>query len=414
MTLNESIQYRNGRLYVDSVPVTEIVQAVGTPAYIYSLRRALNNLWRIKAAFAALDAHIHYSAKANANLAILHALIDAGAGVDTVSGGEIFKALKAGASPENIVFAGVGKSEHEIQYALEKGVGWFNVENVRELDFINYYAEEMGRTGVKIALRLNPDVTANKHPYISTGHGGAKFGLTADVIADVLQQQAQWINLDFAGLNIHIGSQLGDTVATQKEVQKALDLIAPYPHMKTLNIGGGMPARYDSKAELPSFEAFANDLIPLLKDTTVLLEPGRSIIADAGILVGQVMYTKNQAAQHIVITDASMTELIRPALYQAKHEIVPVGESTSEKHTTQVVGPVCETADVIGRDIPLPTLAEGDLLAALTAGAYGAVMSSNYNARPKPAEVVVEADGETWRVARPRETWDDLVAKETY
>jgi diaminopimelate decarboxylase len=413
MTLNESIHYHNGSLHVDSVPVTDIVQTVGTPVYIYSLRRALNNLWRIKAAFAALDTHIHYSAKANANLAVLRALIEAGAGVDTVSGGEIYKALKAGASPENIVFAGVGKSVSEIQFALEKGVGWFNVENVRELDFINDIAATMGRTGVKIALRLNPDVTANTHPYIATGHGGAKFGLTADVIADVLKQQSKWLNLDFAGLHLHIGSQLGDTVATQKAVQKALDLLAPYPHMKTLNIGGGMPARYDSKTELPSFEAFANDLTPLLKDYTVLLEPGRSIIADAGILVGQVLYTKNQAAQSIAITDASMTELIRPALYQAKHEIVPVAENTAATQPTQVVGPVCETADVIGRDIPLPTLAEGDLLAALTAGAYGSVMSSNYNARPKPAEVVVEADGETWRVARPRETWDDLIARET-
>ena len=412
MTLNESIHYRNGSLHVDSVPVTDIVRTVGTPVYIYSLRRALNNLWRIKAAFAALDTHIHYSAKANANLAVLSALIEAGAGVDTVSGGEIYKALQAGAAPENIVFAGVGKSISEIQFALEKGVGWFNVENVRELDFINEYVEKLGRTGIKIALRLNPDVTANTHPYIATGHGGAKFGLTADVISDVLKQQDRWLNLDFSGLHLHIGSQLGDTLATQKAVQKALDLLAPYPHMKTLNIGGGMPARYDSKAELPSFEAFANDLAPLLKDYTVLLEPGRSIIADAGILVGQVLYTKNQAAQTIAITDASMTELIRPALYQAKHEIVPVAESTDATQPTQVVGPVCETADVIGRDIPLPTLTEGDLIAALTAGAYGAVMSSNYNARPKPAEVVVEADGETWRVTRARETWDDLIAQE--
>jgi diaminopimelate decarboxylase len=412
MTFNDSIHYHDGNLYIDSIPVAEIVQAVGSPVYIYSLRRALNNLQRIKDAFAGLDTHIHYSAKANANLAVLRALVNAGAGIDTVSGGEIFKALKAGAAPENIVFAGVGKSPDEIQFALEKGVGWFNVENVGELDFINQFAANLGRKDVKIALRLNPDVTANTHPYIATGHGGAKFGLTADVITEVLKRQADYPQLTFAGLHIHIGSQLGDTIATQKAVQKALDLLAPYPHMKTLNIGGGMPARYDSKAELPSFASFAEALVPLVHDYTVLLEPGRSIIADAGILVGRVLYTKNQAAQHIVISDASMTELIRPALYQAKHEIVPVVQSMAETQPTQVVGPVCETADVIGRDIPLPTLQTGDLLAALTAGAYGAVMSSHYNARPKAAEVVVEADGETWRVARPRETWDDLVARE--
>ncbi|MDQ7025383.1 MAG: diaminopimelate decarboxylase [Anaerolineae bacterium] len=412
MTLNESIHYHKNKLYVDSVSVTEIVQSVGTPVYIYSLRRALNNLERIKTAFTALDTHIHYSAKANANLTILRTLIEDGVGVDAVSGGEIFRALKAGVAPQNIVFAGVGKSESEIQFALEKGVGWFNVENVRELDFINYYAEDMGLSGIKIALRLNPDVTANTHPYIATGHGGAKFGLTATVIANVLKQQSQWINLDFRGLHIHIGSQLGDTLATQQAIQKALDLLAPYPNMKTLNIGGGMPAQYDSQAQLPSFEMFAHDIMPMLRDYTVLLEPGRSIIADAGILVGQVLYTKNQAAQHIAITDASMTELIRPALYQAKHEIVPVAENHSKTQVTQVVGPVCETADVLGRDIPLATLNEGDLVVALTAGAYGAVMSSNYNARPKPAEVVVAANGESWHVARRRETWEDLVAKE--
>jgi diaminopimelate decarboxylase len=412
MTFNDSIHYHDGNLYIDSIPVAEIVEAVGSPVYIYSLRRALNNLQRIKDAFAALDTHIHYSAKANANLAVLRALVNAGAGIDTVSGGEIFKALKAGAAPENIVFAGVGKSPDEIHFALEKGVGWFNVENVGELDFINQFAAKLGRTGVKIALRLNPDVTANTHPYIATGHGGAKFGLTADVITEVLKRQADYPQLTFAGLHIHIGSQLGDTLATQKAVQKALDLLAPYPHMKTLNIGGGMPARYDSKAELPSFASFAEALVPLLRDYTVLLEPGRSIIADAGILIGRVLYTKNQAAQNIVISDASMTELIRPALYQAKHEIVPAVQSTAETQPTQVVGPVCETADVIGRDIPLPALQAGDLLVALTAGAYGAVMSSHYNARPKAAEVVVAADGETWHVARPRETWDDLVAQE--
>jgi diaminopimelate decarboxylase len=183
--------------------------------------------------------------------------------------------------------------------------------------------------------------------------------------------------------------------------------------MRTLNIGGGMPARYDSKAELPAFEDFARVLAPMLKDYTVLLEPGRSIIADAGMLVGQVLYTKEQAAQHIVITDASMTELIRPALYQARHEIVPVQATSDATQETQVVGPVCETADVIGKNMPLPPLQEGNLLAVLTAGAYGAVMSSNYNARPKPAEVVVESDGETWRIVHQRETWADMLESES-
>ena len=410
MTLNDSIHYQNQTLHVDSVSVAEIAKAVGTPVYIYSLRRALNNYERIRKAYAHLDHHVHYSAKANATLAVLRTLIQAGAGIDCVSGGEIFKALKAGAKPENIVYAGVGKSPEEIQYALEQGVGWFNVENVAELAFINQFAANLGREDVKVALRLNPEVTANTHRYIATGHGGAKFGLTFETIAHLLAKQKDYPKLKFSGLHVHVGSQLGDTHATVTGVEKALELLTPYENMRTLNIGGGMPAHYDDKP-LPDFDEFAKAVTPLVKGYTVLLEPGRSIIADAGILVARVLYNKSQAGQEMLIVDASMTELIRPALYEAKHQVIPVNQGQAIQ-TQQVVGPVCETSDVLVQDVDLPDLAAGELVAILTAGAYGSVMASNYNARPRPAEVVVNVDGTSWEIARQRETWNDLIRGE--
>ncbi len=411
MTLNNSIRYHNQQLYIDNIMASNIITHVGSPTYVYSLPRAIHNYKKIETAFSNLNAHIHFSAKANGNLQVLQALIKAGAGIDCVSAGEIYKALKAGASAEDIVFAGVGKSLDEIQFGLEQGVGWFNVENIRELDYINAYAETIGRKAVKIALRLNPEVTANTHPYIATGHGGAKFGLTAKTIAHILENQEDWANLAFTGLHLHVGSQLGDTQATTQGIESALELIQPYQNIKTLNIGGGIPASYDDQ-ELPSVEEFAQAVTPLIKDFEVILEPGRSIIADAGILLTRILYIKQQAGQHFYIVDGSMTELIRPMLYQAKHQIIPVKQHSGETISTQIVGPVCETTDVLGRDVVLPSLNIGDELAILTTGAYGAVMASSYNARPRPAEVVVAEDGNNWHIARKRETYADLIRDE--
>jgi diaminopimelate decarboxylase len=414
MALNSSFYYRDGQLYADNVAVSTIAQQVGTPVYIYSLKQALGNLRRIRDAYtgAGLKIHLHYSMKANANLMLLKAIIQAGAGLDAVSGGEIYRAIAAGAKPENIVFAGVGKSSEEIYNAVERGIGWFNVENVAELQHIQQAAEKLGRERAQIALRLNPEVTASTHPYIATGHGGAKFGLTADVIRDVLAHQDQYPRLRFAGLHIHIGSQLGETSATRQAVEKALAIIEPYPEIRTLNIGGGMPAAYRTGQDLPSFGDFAREIAPLLKDYEVLLEPGRAIIADAGILVGRVLYVKEQAGQTYYITDTSMTELIRPALYKATHEVVPLKEAKGGTKTIQLAGPVCETSDMLAHDIALPAMQTNDYLALLTAGAYGMVMSSNYNARTRPPEVVISEDGNRWHVARPRETWDDLIRAE--
>lgn len=413
MTLNDSLRYLNGGLVCDAVPVSEIAEQVGTPVYIYSLPRVLTNLHRIKTAFGTLRTHIHYSAKANANLVLLRTLIGAGAGVDAVSAGEIHRALTAGADPESIVFAGVGKSPEELRYAIEQGIGWFNVENRTELDQINTLAAELNRSATRIALRLNPDVQADTHPHIATGHGKAKFGLTADTIHEILSRPDGYPHLNFAGIHLHIGSQLHDADATRQAVQTALDLIAPFPNIRTVNIGGGFPVAYEADQDFPGPEDFAAILASLLKDYDVLLEPGRSIVAEAGVLVTRILYVKKQAGQTFYIVDAGMTELIRPALYNTRHEIVPVTEAAGSRTSVQVVGPVCETTDVLGNDVVLPNLQPGDLLAVLTSGAYSMVMASNYNARPRPPEVVVAETGDGWTIARERETWADLIRNES-
>jgi diaminopimelate decarboxylase len=411
--LNESFHRRDGQLYCDFVPLSEIVAQTGTPVFIYSLRRAIHNLTAIQTAFP--SAHIHYSAKANANLAVLRGLIRAGAGIDTVSGGEIHRALLAGVSAQNIVFAGVGKTTNELFFAQEQEVGWINIENPEEARILQAIACTECKA-IRVALRFNPDVAANTHPHIATGHGGAKFGMTADAIRALLDRRDEMPHLNYEGIHIHIGSQLHDTAATVQAVQAALDLIRPYPFINTVDIGGGLPALYRVDERLPSPADFAAALLPLLDGYQIILEPGRSIIADAGVLIARVLYSKEQGGQTFLITDTGMTELIRPALYGAHHEVVPMtvnGDfSEGQELKATIVGPVCETTDVIARDVSLPPTHPGDLLAILDAGAYGMVMASNYNARPRPPEVVVAEDGEFWHVARRRETWHDLVQHE--
>ena len=409
MVFHSSVRYLNSALMMDDVSAATIAGKVDTPVYIYSLKRVLHNFCRLRAAFSRVDAHIHYSAKANSNLDILRVLTEAGAGIDAVSGGEIFRAIRAGASPKDIVFAGVGKSRGEIKYALEQGIGWLNVENVLELEYINSLAASLGIESVRVALRLNPQVTANTHPYMSTGHGAAKFGLTAEVIQEILAAAGRFPNIAFAGIHIHIGSQLGDAEATIQAVKKLLELIRPYPGIDTINLGGGLPVAYRFGEEIPLIDDFAAALTPYLKGYRVLIEPGRSMVADAGILAAEVRYVKRQAGQTFYIVDASMTELIRPSLYQAHHEIVPLVKPRGDVTVGQIVGPVCETADVLARDRELPLLQVGDKVAIMTAGAYSMVMSSNYNARPRPAEVVIGVGGESWSISRRRESMQDLL-----
>jgi len=407
MVFNSSIRDTGEGLTVDNVDIESILREVGTPTYVYSLGRIRENFHRLKSAFAGTKARLHFSVKANGNLDILRALHDIGAGFDCVSGGEIFRVLKAGAKAEDIVFAGVGKTRDELAYAIRNGVGWINVENIGELAHINHIAGEEGGKAVRVALRLNPEVTAKAHPYMATGHGAAKFGMTADVIRGVFSRQERYPRIDFVGIHMHIGSQLGDIDATLTALGKLLALIEDYPRIKTINLGGGLPVAYRFGETIPQPDRLAEELARRLEGYDLLLEPGRSIVADAGLLVAEVLYVKRQAGQTFVILDASMAELIRPALYGAYHEIVPLRCIVGETVTTQVVGPVCESADVLGHGRQLPPLKPVDKVALMTAGAYGMTMASNYNARPRSAEVVV--DGDRWWVSRRRETFDDLL-----
>src|SRR5579859_291859 len=404
-----AFHYVDGQLYADRVALTEIAAEAGTPSYVYSRDRVLENWAGIRSAFPQAD--IHYSLKANANLALVKLLIDSGAGLDAVSGGEIFRALRAGASPGQIVFAGVGKTRQELAYALEVGVGWLNVESSQELARIAEIAQTL-RKRPRIALRINPAVLADTHHYIATGHSAAKFGIPLDEARRLLDEYLDSPTLTIQGLHIHIGSQLGNVERTVEAVQAVLPLFDSYPQLTYLNLGGGFPVSYMGESVTP-VGAFASALTACLdgRSLSLLLEPGRSIVADAGILLVEVQYVKASPEGVIVVTDGGMTELIRPALYGAIHNVLPLREAANaDRLKSHVVGPVCESADVLRADVLLPPLAPGDLLAISHVGAYGAVMGSTYNARPRPPEILVE--GASWRTIRRRETWDDLVALE--
>ncbi len=403
--------YQDERLWCDGVALDAIAAETGTPVYIYSAGSVRHNVARLRAAFDPLGASIHYSLKANANLALVRLLHGLGLGVDAVSAGEIHRARQAGIAGHEIIFAGVGKTRAELVYALDERVGWFNVESVDELRTLNTLAGERGQQPA-VALRLNPGILAQTHKHIATGHYGAKFGLDAHVVADILAHRAEYPHLNISGLHIHIGSQLGEVRETVAAVRAARDLALPYPDVRTLNIGGGFPVAYTDADSYPSPAAFAEALAPVLHGWHVMIEPGRSLVADAGLLLITVLTVKLQGEVRFVVTDGSMTELLRPALYDAVHPVIPVqavGEGIALSAAV-VVGPVCESTDVLHRDARLPDMAPGDRLAVLVVGAYGMTMASNYNLRMRPPEVLV--DGDTWRVVRRRETWDDLLRLE--
>lgn len=396
--------YQNDHLFADGVPLRDIAEAVGTPAYIYSAVTLRQQVATLQSAFANFDATLHYSLKANANLALIRLLHSLGLGMDAVSGGEIFRATQAGVPGEQIVFAGVGKTSEEIRYALEVGVGWFNVESQAELALLNQLA---GSAKPNVALRLNPDVQAATHHHIATGHGGAKFGMSAAVIKDILAHRDDYPNLNIQGLHVHIGSQLGNVDATVQAVKRAQAIAGD---LRTLNIGGGFPVPYLADTDYPSPQDFADTLRPLLDDWHIKLEPGRYITAPAGVMVVKVLYVKQQDGQTFVITDGSMSELIRPALYEAIHPIQPLHKHDAANALQIITGPVCESADVLHRGAELPRIQTGDYLAVMMAGAYGFVMASNYNQRPRPPEILVENN--TFRTIRRREGWQDLIQHE--
>lgn len=424
----DNFQYINDQLHCQRVAVRDIVEKTGTPTYIYSQATLLSHFDRIASAFAPLKALICYSIKSCGNLAILQALRLRGSGFDVVSGGELFRALQAGADPGMIVFAGVGKTDQEINEALDARIGWFNIESEEEFWNLDRLAGAK-KLVVHGALRVNPDVSSvGTHQKTLTGKKETKFGVDIDRAEVFYIQAAAAKNARLSALHLHIGSPIKSTQPYVDAITKALNLIdrlaARNIMIDTLDIGGGFAAFYEGN-EAPSAADYAAAIIPLLKDRNlrIILEPGRSISCNAGILVTRVQYTKQGGAKKFIIVDAAMNDLIRPTLYESYHFIWPVDVSgscppenrystlrTANDEKVDVVGPVCESGDYLAKDRYLPRAKRGDLLAVFSAGAYGFAMSSQYNARPRAAEVLV--DGNAWRIIRRRETYQDLIAAE--
>jgi len=409
--------YKNTELHCESVPLRAVADAVGTPTYIYSRAALLESYGAYDRAFAGVPHVICYAVKANANLGVLATLARAGAGADIVSGGELFRALRAGVPPKKIIFSGLGKTRDEMRDALKADILMLNVESVSELRALDEVAREMG-VRAPVGLRVNPDVDPQTHPYISTGLKTSKFGIPIAEALAVYDEAARLKGVEVLGVQMHVGSQLTKTTpfadAGARLAALAKTLRERGITIRYLDLGGGLGIRYRDEKP-PRHEDYAGVLIPLARElgVTVVIEPGRSIVGNAGVLLTRVLYRKTTEAKRFVVVDAAMNDLIRPSFYDAYHEIRPVDEArtTAVVETADVVGPICESGDFLAKDRALPTVAEGDLLALMSAGAYGFAMASNYNARPRAAEVLV--DGAGYTIVRRRETYEDLVAGET-
>lgn len=411
----ESFAYRAGRLHAEDVSVEDLAERFGTPLYVYSAAHLLRQYRRLQEALRTLAPTIHYAVKANTCGAVIRTLAAAGAGADVVSGGELWRARRAGVPAERIVFAGVGKTRDEIGYALREGIAHFTVESEPELERIAETARALGATA-RIAIRVNPDVDPQTHVYTSTGKKESKFGLDLERARRAYERAAALPNIEITGVHMHLGSPLSD----ERPYAEALDKVAPlcawlreqFPTCRILDLGGGMGIPYRRRQKPFDLAAFAAAVAPRVQaiGLRLALEPGRYIVGNAGILVTRVQYIKDNAFRRFIVVDAAMNDLIRPPLYGAWHEIVAVRD-ISETARADVVGPVCESGDFLAQDRDLPAVREGDLLAVMSAGAYGFAMASNYNSRPRAAEVLVS--GETVALARARETWDDLVRGES-
>jgi diaminopimelate decarboxylase len=406
---------RDGGLHLGGVPLGMIADAVGTPVYVYHAAAIRERFRALDAALAAVPHRICYAVKANSTLAVLRILRDLGAGADIVSGGEMARALAAGFGADRLVFSGVGKAEAELRGAVRAGLGHLNVESVEELRRLGAIAEAE-QTDVAVGIRVNPDVTTETHPYISTGKSGIKFGVPADQVPLAGAVIAEHPRLRLTTLAMHLGSQLSDTEPFRQGIARLLELAGQLQRdgrhrLEVLDIGGGLGIRYGGEAAMDP-DRFAAAVVPLLAPTgyTVYLEPGRFLVGSAGVLVTQVLYRKHSGGKDFVVVDAGMNDLVRPSHYQAYHEIVAVDAGDRASVRADVVGPVCETGDFLALDREVPDVAAGERLAVLGAGAYGFVMASNYNSRPRPAEVMV--DGDRWWVARARETVESLFAGE--
>jgi diaminopimelate decarboxylase len=409
----EEFRYSGGELCCEGVALSEIAREVGTPAYVYS-RAALERAYReLDEAFEGLDHLVCFAVKANGNLAVLRTLASLGAGADIVSGGELYRAVHAGFDPKRIVFAGVGKTADEITSGLGERILTFNVESAAELERMNETAARYGKKA-RVSLRVNPDVDAESHPAISTGNEDSKFGIPLAEAAALADRISRLRCVELVGVHQHIGSQMTKLDPLTNSLQKTTELVAELKRrghdIRYFNMGGGLGIRYNDET-IPSPRELVQAVRPYLESTgaTIICEMGRYIAGNAGAMLTSVVYRKRSGEKSFLVADAGMNDLLRPSLYDAYHEVRPLREDTSAT-AADLVGPVCESGDFIARDRELPDAAEGDALAVMSAGAYGFAMSSNYNSRPRPAEVLVS--GDRWAVIREREHNADLVKGE--
>ena len=419
--------YHDGTLHCEGVNLADLAIQHGTPLYVYSANTIQDHYRRLSSALNDLDHHIAFAVKANSNLSILKLLNDEGADFDIVSGGELFRVIKAGGTAEKCTFAGVGKTREEIEYSLNEGIYCFNVESEAELRFINQISSERNEIA-PVAIRVNPNVDAKTHKYISTGKSENKFGIDFEFIEELYETAAKELNnLELRGLQMHIGSQLSEVKPFVEAVQRVAPLAKKLKQkhdIKFFSIGGGIGIVYEdalasgneswwkergTNGTPLTIEEYASRLIPILKplELKIMLEPGRLIVGNAGALLSKILYKKNGTAKTFAIADAGMGDLIRPALYQGHHEIVPIQNTSSQSETIDIVGPICESGDFFAQDQELPKLEEGEMIAILSSGAYGFVMASNYNSRTLPAEVLVS--DKNHKLIRKRQTYEDLI-----
>lgn len=407
-------QYRDGKLFAEELSVTKLAEEYGTPLYIYSAATFRRHFEAFDSAFKGLDHLTCYSVKANSNLSVLKMLGEMGAGMDVVSGGELFRALKAGIAPEKIVYSGVGKREHEIREALTAGILMFNVESMAELVKINEVAGDMDKVA-SISIRINPDVDPKTHPYISTGMKKNKFGLDIEHSLKAYELAKELENIEPVGMDCHIGSQLTSISPFLEALDKLLNFYENLKGMgieiKYLDLGGGLGINYDEE-EPPHPSEFGKALADKLASLPlkVILEPGRVIAGNAGVMITEVVYTKSNPSKDFLIIDGGMNDLIRPSLYGSFHRIGEVEQNGRDTKEYDVVGPICESGDFLARDRELPEVEAGERLVVYSAGAYGFTMASNYNSRPRACELIV--DGDTVKVIRKRESYDDLIENE--
>jgi len=410
--MHSSFQYKDGEFHIGGVSLAEIAESVGTPFYVYSYEFLQDSFTAYNEAFSGMDTLICYSVKANSNLAVLKAFSDLGSGYDIVSGGELLRVKRAGGDLGKVVFSGVGKTREEMKAAIEAGILFFNVESEEELHVLNSVGKELGKKA-PVALRVNPDIDPKTHPYISTGFKKSKFGIEIGRAFEVYKEANNMDGIEVIAIDAHIGSQIFDLTPFVDSVKKLIsladDLVREGIDIQYIDIGGGLGISYKLDDKPPQPKVYADIIMKEFsgKPYKLVLEPGRSLMGNSGMLVTKVLYLKEGTAKKFVIVDAAMNDLIRPAFYESYHEILPVVKKSLGTEVVDVVGPICESGDFLAQDRELPKVTSGDLLAVLSVGAYGFVMSSNYNTRPRVPEVLVK--GDQFSVIRKRETYDELL-----